>query len=375
MRYCSRCILPETRPGLTIAPDGVCSACRAHEKRLSDAVDWDDRRRDLEAIVEKTKELGRDWDAVIPVSGGKDSHWQVLTALEHGLKPLAVTWRTPGRNELGERNLRNLIELGVDHVDVSINPDVERRFLIKAYERMGTTAIPMHLAIFNIPTRLAVRLGVPLVVWGENSAIEYEGAEAGFELNEEWVRRHGAVHGTTAADWVDDDLSEADLAIYRGPSDAELREAGVRAIFLGMYLRWDPQHTFDVAREHGFEPAPVPLTGSYAFADVDDDFISLHHWLKWHKFGFTRVWDNLSLEIRNGRLTRDAALELARTAGNPTPFDDIRAFCDYTGMPDERFHEVAESFRDTEIWTRGGDGNWRIDDFLIPDWDWAAEAR
>jgi N-acetyl sugar amidotransferase len=352
----------------------VCSACRAHEVRMSDEVDWQERRRTLGALVEEARARGGDWDCVIPVSGGKDSHWQTITCLELGLKPLAVTWRTPGRNALGERNLRSLIELGVDHVDVSVNPDVERRFLVKAFGRMGTTAIPMHLAIFNIPTRLAVQLGIPLVVWGENSALEYEGSEAGFELTSEWVRRHGAVHGTTAADWEDDELSARDLAVYRGPSDAEIERAGVRAIFLGMYLPWDPQMTFEVARDHGFEPAPTPLTGSYAFADVDDDFISLHHWLKWQKFGFTRVWDNLSLEIRNGRLSRAAAIELARAAGNPTPRDDIRAFCDYTGMPDERFHEVAESFRDEDVWTRVN-GTWMIEDFLIPDWDWSAEAR
>jgi N-acetyl sugar amidotransferase len=374
MRYCQRCILPETRPGLVLGADGVCSACRAHEQRTSEQVDWEERRRAFAAIAEDARGRARDWDCVIPVSGGKDSHWQTLTCLEFGLKPLAVTWRTPGRNALGERNLRNLVELGVDHVDVAVNPEVERRFLVNAFERLGTTAIPMHLAIFNIPTRLAVQLGIPLVVWGENSALEYEGAEAGFELTSEWVRRHGAVHGTSAADWEDDELSARDLAIYRGPSDAEIRRAGVRAIFLGMYLPWDPQMTYDVAREHGFEPAPAPLTGSYAFADVDDDFISLHHWLKWHKFGFTRVWDNLSLEIRNDRLSRASAIELAREAGNPTPHEDIRAFCDYTGMADERFRDVAESFRSPEVWTRV-DGTWMIEDFLIPDWDWAAEAR
>jgi N-acetyl sugar amidotransferase len=374
MRYCQRCILPETRPGLSLGVDGVCSACRAHAERASDAVDWEARRSAFGDIAEDVRRRGRDWDCVIPVSGGKDSHWQTVTCLEFGLKPLAVTWRTPGRNRLGERNLRNLVALGIDHVDVSINPDVERRFLMKAFERMGTTAIPMHLAIFNIPTRLAVQLGIPLVVWGENSAIEYEGAEGGFELTSEWVRRHGAVHGTTAEDWVDDDLSSRDVAIYRGPSDEELERAGVRAIFLGMYLPWDPQQTFDVAHAHGFEPAAAPLTGSYSFADIDDDFISLHHWMKWHKFGFTRVWDNLSLEIRNGRLTRDAGINLARAAGNPTPRDDIRAFCEYTGMPDERFHEIAESFRDRSVWTRVN-GTWMIKDFLIPDWDWSAEAR
>ena len=44
-------------------------------------------------------------------------------------------------------------------------------------------------------------------------------------------------------------------------------------------------------------------------------------------------------------------------------------------MPDERFHEIAESFRNTDVWKRAADGTWQIEDFLIPDWDWAAESR
>lgn len=371
MRYCTRCILPDTRPGLKFDGDGVCSACREHEVRGPD-VDWAARGRLFEQVADEARELGRDWDCVVPVSGGKDSTWQIATCLEHGLKPLAVTWRTPARTELGARNLRNLIELGVDHVDVTVNPKVERRFLLTALERHGTTAIPMHLAIFNIPTTVAARFGVPLIVWGENSAVEYVGGEdedSSFDLTSEWVRKYGAVHGTTADDWVSDDLSAADLAIYRGPSDAELRAAGVRAVFLGMFFAWDPQKTFDIARSHGFEADTRPRTGAYAYADIDDDFISIHHWLKWYKFGFTRVWDNLSLEIRNGRLTRERAIELTRELGDQTPHEDIAAFCRYVGIDEERFFAIAETFRNHEIWTEH-EGTWRIADFLIPDWSW-----
>lgn len=371
MRYCTRCILPETRPGLKLDEQGVCSACREHEAKGPE-VDWPARGDMFRQIVEETRARGRDWDCVVPVSGGKDSTWQVVTCLEHGLKPLAVTWRTPGRTDLGARNLQNLIELGVDHIDVTVNPKVERRFLLASLERYGTTAIPMHLAIFNIPTSVAARFGVPLIVWGENSAMEYVGGEdeaSSFDLTSEWVRKYGAVHGTTADDWVSDELSARDLAIYRGPSDAELKTAGVRAIFLGMFFQWDPQETFDVARAHGFEADASPRTGAYAYADVDDDFISIHHWLKWYKFGFTRVWDNLSLEIRNGRMTRERAVELTRELGDQTPREDIAAFCRYVGIGEGRFHAIAERFRNRDIWTER-DGVWRIDGFLIDDWPW-----
>jgi N-acetyl sugar amidotransferase len=372
VRYCAQCILPDTRPGLEIDADGVCSACRAHTSRRPD-VDWGRRQAEFETIVERIRAQGCDWDCVIPVSGGKDSHWQVLKCLEYGLKPLAVTWRPPARTAIGQENLDNLISLGVDHIDFSINPRVESRLTLKTFERVGSPAVPMHMAIFNIPSRVAVRFGIPLVVWGENSALEYVGHEEDslmFDLTSAWVQKYGVVHGTTAEDWQDDELDARDLAVYRGPSDDDLREHGVRAIFLGMFFRWDPEMTFDVAMKHGFKSDESPRTGTYAYADIDDEFISIHHYLKWHKFGFTRVWDNLSLEIRNGRLSRDEAIQIVAELGDQTPHEDIAAFCEFVGIDHDRFFAIAESFRNHEIWSRK-DGVWQIDGFLIPDWQWA----
>jgi N-acetyl sugar amidotransferase len=365
VRYCRRCILPETRPGLVFDEDGVCSACRSHAVARP-AVDWTERAARFRELAAQARGLGRDWDCVIPVSGGKDSTWQVVTSLEHGLKPLAVTWRPPGRTPIGRRNLDNLIALGVDHVDFSVNPRVEQRFFVRSLERFGTPAIPMHLAIFSVPMTIAARYEIPLVVWGENSALEYVGDEPTFELTHEWVRRYGAVHGTTADDWVSDDLTARDLAPYRFPEDL----TGVHAVFLGMFFEWDPETTFRVAAAHGFEAGERPRTGTYAYADIDDDFISIHHWLKWFKFGFTRVWDNLSLEIRNGRLTREQAIDRVRELGDQTPHEDIRTFCAYAGISEERFFAIAETFRDTEIWSRR-DGVWQIEGFLVDDYAWS----
>jgi N-acetyl sugar amidotransferase len=364
MRYCNRCILPDTRPGLQIGPDGVCSACAGHGRR--EEVDWEARRARFAETVERVRALGRPYDCVIPVSGGKDSTWQTATCLEAGLHPLAVTWRPPGRTALGEANLRNLIELGVDHIDFSISPKVERAFTLRAFERFGSTAVPMHMAIFNVPLTVAARYDVPLVVWGENSAIEYAGEEDSFRLDSDWVRRFGVVHGTTADDWVGDGLTRQDLTPYYGPGDSE----GIEAVFLGWFYEWDPTMTAAAAAAHGFRAAEGPRTGLYEHTDIDDDFISLHHWMKWFKFGFTRTWDNLALEIRNGRMTRDEAIEVLRERQNETPHEDIESFCGWAGITKERFFEIAETFRSTDVWTRR-DGTWVIDGFLIPDWRWA----
>jgi N-acetyl sugar amidotransferase len=373
VRYCRACILPDTRPGLQFDAEGVCSACRAHGARRQE-VDWDARAAQFQQLVQRVRARGASYDCLLPVSGGKDSTWQTIKCLELGLRPLAVTWKTPARTALGQANLDNLVRLGVDHIDFQVNPVVERRFMIKALERFGSTAIPMHMAIFSIPLQVAVRYEVPLVVFGENTAAEYVGADpdqVSFTLDREWVRRFGVVHGTTPDDWVDGDLDERDMTPYRAPSDEELAAKGIEAVFLGMFYEWDPVATAEAATAAGFRSdTSGPRTGLYDFADIDDDFISLHHWLKWPKFGFTRTYDNLSLEIRNGRMTRDEAMAILRERGDETPHADIERFCAYTGRSRKWWDATFERFRNHEVWTRRDDGTWVIEDFLIPDWSW-----
>ena len=371
MKYCSRCVLPDSRPNLEIGTDGICNACHSHASRPS--IDWAARAALFDEVVRNARARSVGYDCVVPVSGGKDSTWQVIKCLEYGLNPLAVTWKTPARTAIGQQNLDNLVKLGIDHIDYQVNPKVESLFMLRAYERFGSTAIPMHMALFSIPLNVAVRFGIPLVVWGENSAFEYGGTDeerTGFHLNGNWLRKFGVTHGTTATDWVSAELPARALTPYFGPDDARLELAGVNAIFLGYYFAWDPETTYRVALEHGFRGRAAGVkTGYYDFADIDDDFISIHHHLKWYKFGFTRLFDNLSLEIRNGRISRTEALAILRRTGLQEPVADIEKFCAFAGIDKARFFAIAEGFRNQSIWKREA-GKWMIPGFLVPDWEW-----
>jgi hypothetical protein len=220
---------------------------------------------------------------------------------------------------------------------------------------------------------VAVNYRIPLVVWGENSAVEYghkSGADTGCELTVEWMRTYGVTHGTTARDWVGTQLSAKDLTAYRGPTEMALAQSGVKAIFLGHFFDWDPQTSLAEATAHGFREAEEgPKTGYYDYADIDDDFISVHHFLKWYKFGFTRTFDNLSLEIRNDRLTRDQAIDIIAERGNETPHEDIDRLCRFLEIGSGAFFNIIEKFRNLDIWKRVK-GNWVIENFLIPNWNW-----
>ena len=107
------------------------------------------------------------------------------------------------------------------------------------------------------------------------------------------------------------------------------------------------------------------LVGIYNYADIDDTFlIPIHHWLKWFKFGFTRSWDNLSIEIRNGRIKRDEALEVLRKNGAGKPSKAIDDFCNWSNISKREFNQVLEKFRNRDIWDNAN-GFWQIKNFIL----------
>ena len=371
LKYCKLCVLPNTRPRIIINKNGVCSACNfSHQKNKK--IDWKIRRKKFLKLIQYKGNNNR-YDCIIPVSGGKDSTWQVITALRYKLKPLCVTWNTPARNKIGQKNLNNLINLGVDHIDFTINPNIEKKFTLKSFEKYGNPLIPMHMAIHSIPINLAIKFNIPLVIWGENSAAEYGGNEKFLEnqrMNRKWKELYGVTYGTTAKDWVDKNLKLKDLLPYSWPTDREVKKHKIQEIFLGYYFKWDPNKIFKISKKYGFSSAAKPKTGFYSYADIDDEFlITVHHWMKWYKFGFTRLWDNLTLEIRNKRISRDEAIKIITKKGNLIPRPEIKKFCNYLNISKKQFIKIAEKFRNRNIWKKEK-RIWKINNFLINKWNW-----
>lgn len=369
MKYCSRCITPASHPRIKLEPGGECSACRAWDERS--LVDWDERKRRFEEIVGQSGARKSGYDCLIPVSGGKDSFWQVITCLEYGLTPLTVTWRDPARLPIGTRNLESLVRLGVDHIDHWVNPEVEQRFMRLSFERYGIPGIPKHMGLYNIPLKFATKFHIPLIVWGENDAIEYgnltDDTGDGVDVDYAWLQKHGVTAGTTAEDWVGEDFTHKELTAYFSPSKEEMDANPVRGVFLGYFFPWDPVKSYELSTKYGFV-APESGPGYYEFDDVDSEFISIHHYLKWHKFGCTRLFDNLSFEIRAGRVSRETAIEIVGQRAPETPHSDIRAYCEYLGISEAEFVRVTEKFRNHDLWKQK-DGYWVIEDFLVEDFD------
>jgi N-acetyl sugar amidotransferase len=324
IRYCTRCLYPETKPDLWFDERGVCSACLSYERRTE--VDWPSRAASFVDILDRYRSPdGSNYDCLVPSSGGKDSHYQVLKLLELGANPLVVTATTDSLSDIGRRNIDNVRRLGVDCIEVTPNPLIRRQINKLTLQQVGDISWPEHVAIFTIPIRIAVQLGVRLIIWGENPQNEYGGPAASTQdsvLSRRWLEEHGGLLGLRVSDLIGQaGIERRHLTQYTYPSDQELRAAGVTGVFLGYFYPWDGYTNALLAQGHGFETFPRSVEGSLAnYENLDNHHTGIHDYFKFLKYGFGRATDIACNHIRRGRITREQGLQLVRRHDGAFPW-------------------------------------------------------
>jgi N-acetyl sugar amidotransferase len=348
--------MPETKPDLYIDAEGICSACRNFQEGR--AIDWDARERELEMLIDRYRSPDNDYDCLIPVSGGKDSTYQVLRMLELGANPLCVTATTDKLSDIGRRNIENLKSLGVDYVEVTTNPVVRHRINRLTLREVGDISWPEHVSIFTIPVRLAVQMGIRLIVWGENPQHEYGGPASAAEnsvLDRRWLEEFGGLLGLRVSDLIGQDgIESRDLIQYTYPSDEDLRRVGVTGIFLGYYTLWDGYGNALYAQANGFETYNKAVEGSLVnYENLDNVQTGVHDYFKFLKYGFGRATDLACMHVRRGRLRREEAISLVRRRDGEfpwtylgTPLEDVLADID---MGLDEFIRICDRFTNKKL--------------------------
>jgi N-acetyl sugar amidotransferase len=364
LKYCKRCVMPHTKPDLSIDSDGVCSACRSYERRTR--IDWEGRERELRATLEKYRnQNGSNWDCIVPVSGGKDSTYQVIRMLQFGLNPLCVTATTCDLSDIGRKNIQNIKRLGVDYVEMSPNPLVRVKLNRIGLTQVGDISWPEHVGIFTIPVRTAVQFNVPLIVWGENSQNEYGGPAAAADhniLNRRWLEEFGGLLGMRVSDMIGmAGLRSRDLIPYGYPSDDELARIGVTGLFLGYYLPWDGYGNALLSQAHGFTTYHRTVEGSMVnYENLDNHQTGIHDYFKFLKFGFGRATDLACIHLRRGRLSRRDALDIVTRLDGQFPWEYLgKSLADILApleLTIDEFIVICDKFTNKKIFKRDSTG-------------------
>lgn len=322
MNRCKRCVIPDTRPD-TAFVDGVCSACLAYEKRPT--IDWRERKEALLALLARAREVARArgtyFDCIVPSSGGKDSHYQVLTLLELGARPLVVTASTCHLTRIGRQNIENLARYATT-IEVTPKRAVRAKLNRLGLEMVGDISWPEHVAIFTIPFRVAARTGIPFLFYGENPQNQYGGPLEALEaqqMTRRWVSEFGGFLGLRPQDLIGvEGLTDADMSDYLLPPGAA---DGLEAHFLGHYIPWDSHHNATVAHANGMRWETPSIANLWPFENLDNAQTGIHDHGCYRKYGYGRLAAQASADVRAGRISRDYALSLIHDRDGAFPYE------------------------------------------------------
>ena len=372
MKYCKKCLYPNTKPQLQFDERGICSACNNY--KLKDEVDWGKKKEDLLLILEKYRSKNdNNYDCIIPVSGGKDSTFQTYTIKEtFGLNPLAVNFHPHDQTEIGRKNLENLKQLGVDCIEFSANPLVYSKLAKFGLVELGDFQWPEHIGIFTIPVQVAVRYKIPLIIWGENPQLEYgqpTNIDTDTILDREWNEKNGGyfLDKIKPKDMTKYGFKTKELIPYIYPSDDDIRQIGVTGIFLGSYIKWDLFKQLDFVKELGFSENDEVKEGTYdKWENLDVYFTVFHDYFKFLKYGFGRTTDHASIEIRYERITREQGIELVKKYEGKIPRKYLDKFLKSADISEQEFHDICDKFTNKEIFLTNEDGSIKKDDEKNP---------
>ena len=350
MKYCKKCLLPETHETIVFDDSGVCNVC--NNNKVKNKIDWVKKLEEFKQIIDIYRN-GEAYDCIVPFSGGKDSTFTLLTLVRNfNLKPLAVSFDHGFmRKNLLENNRKTFENLGVDHISFRPNWNLVQVLMKESLIRKGDFCWHCHTGIFAYPMRLAVQLKIPLVIWGEPSAeyTAYYDYHSDEEVDEKRFNRfvnlgisaddmYGMIKEKPNTDWI----KKRDLLPFTYPSRKEMFDNKIRSICLGSYIPWDTiAQSRIISEELGWKGDQVEgVPGRYNYEKIECSVQGVRDYLKYIKRGYGRTTHLTSIDVRNGRMNREEAMGLITDYDGKEPAS-LERFLKYVDLSKQDFNEIA----------------------------------
>ncbi len=351
MKKCKKCLLPETYETIEFDQDG-CNICKSNTN-FKKNINWKKREEDLKNLVSKFR--GKyDYDCIVPYSGGKDSTFQLYYVTKIlNLKPLVIRFNHGFLRKVIKNNTeKTLKKLGVDFIEFTPNWKIVKKLMLESFIRKTDFCWHCHTGIYSYPTRLAIKLNIPLIIWGEPTAefnAYYDYNEFETEDEEKFDRVHNL--GISADDMYgminskEDPIDKRDLIPYTYPSKEEYLKSKITSIELGNYVEWDYHKQFQIInKELGWESDElegVPSEAHQYGSKIECFMQGTRDYIKFLKRGYSRISQNMAYEIRNKNISEEKAKELIKEEGKKP--HSLEVFLEYIGLSEEEFKDIISS--------------------------------
>ncbi len=362
MFYCKKCVMPNTRPGISFNEEGICSACQSYERRKN--IDWEKRWRELEDICEKYRGMNGDGpDCAIAVSGGKDSHFQVHL-MKNVMKMNPILFSVEDNfpmTEAGKHNLKNISEEFGCSI-ISMKPDIraQKRIMRYMFEHYGKPTWYVDRLIYTYPMIMALKFHTPLLVYGENVSYEYGGSDYKETYSAKEQLSNGVASGIDELELIENTgVTSKDLFLTRAPTAQELDQ--LEPIYISYFLPWNSFKNYEFAKKHGFHDLTHEWNRTHHvenFDQIDSRAYLVHSWMKYPKFGHASATDYAARMVRYGYITREEAIELVRQHDDRLDPLCIRDFCEFCGYTETEFWRIVDSQYNKDLFEKNELGKW-----------------
>ncbi len=174
---CNRCVMDTSDCEISFDDKGHCNHCNNYFNRIAGmAYQGEKSDREFDALIAEMKRIGKNskYDCVIGISGGVDSTYVAYLAKERGLRVLLVHLDNGWNAQIGEDNVRNIVNLlGFDFEVFKLDWEEFRQMQV-AFLRASVPDIeaPTDMAIPAALHYFAKKYNVKYIVSGGNFATE-----------------------------------------------------------------------------------------------------------------------------------------------------------------------------------------------------------
>lgn len=177
MKICTKCILPDTFPGINFDHEGVCNFCRDFKGKKALNEEKAEYYAKFKELIKQTKGTA-DYDCTLSYSGGKDSTYTLYLLKEvFKLRPLPITFDNGFVSEQAFKNIRTVTEnLGVDSLIFKADFQLLKKIFSagikntmyspKALERASTICTSCIGLVKFTALKIALEKKIPLMAWG-----------------------------------------------------------------------------------------------------------------------------------------------------------------------------------------------------------------
>lgn len=367
MKYCKKCVMPNTRPGIYFDEEGICQACRAEEKK--NLTDWEARKKELELLCNKYRRKNDgEYDCIIAVSGGKDSHYQVYFLKEvMNMNPLLVTVEDNFKmTNAGEHNIKNISERFGCHI-ISLKPNLkaQKAIMRKTFELFGRPTWYIDRLIYTYPLYIADQFNIPLIIYGENISYEYGGHDRIETYSARNQLNNGVASDIPFETLLDETITINDLIFCEAPK-AKIVES-LEPIYLSYFVRWNSYANYIFAKNNGFKDLSHEWEREHTFENFDQietPAYLIHPWLKYPKFGHASATDYASKFIRYGLITREEGIELVKKYDHRIDQRSVKEFTEFLGYSLTEFYSIVDKLYNKEIFEKNMFGEWKLKNSL-----------